>query len=106
MSRHEYSFETRWRVQSTPEEIYRIMEDTPGLSRWWPAVWLEVEILEPGDANGVGSEIRLFTKGWLPYTLIWVARATEKYFPHRIAFEATGDFDGFGAWTFTGKGRM
>lgn len=100
MFSREYHFHTRWRVQSTPEEIYRIMEDTPGLARWWPAVWLQVEILEAGDANGLGSRIRLFTKGWLPYTLTWIARATEKEFPRRIAFEASGDFEGRGAWTF------
>jgi hypothetical protein len=106
MFSHAYRFETRWRVESTPEEIYRIMEDTPGLPRWWPAVWLAVEILDPGDSDGVGSHIRLHTKGWLPYTLTWVARATEKKFPHRIGFEATGDFEGYGAWTFKADGSI
>src|SRR5262249_44534728 len=51
MPGHDYRFTTRWRVTSTPEEVYRILEDTPGLARWWPAVWLRVEALEPGDAR-------------------------------------------------------
>jgi hypothetical protein len=104
MPSHDYRFVTRWRVESTPEEVYRVMEDTPGMARWWPSVWLAVEILESGDADGVGSRIRLHTNGWLPYTLCWVAHATEKKFPHRIAFAASGDFDGHGTWTFSADG--
>jgi hypothetical protein len=82
------------------------MEDTPDLVRWWPAVWLNVEVLEPGDARGVGSVTRLTSKGWLPYLLQWTARTVEKVFPERIVLEATGDFEGRGCWSFAADGPM
>src|SRR5262249_34138810 len=100
MASHEYHFVTHWRMPSTPEEVYRIMENTADLPRWWPAVWLAIEMVEPGDAYGVGSLTRLHSKGWLRYPLAWLARTTEKKYPYRISFEATGDFEGHGSWSF------
>lgn len=104
MPAHHYRFLTRWRVEGTPAEVYRVLEDTPDLPRWWPAVWLKVETLDPGDASGVGSAYRLTSKGWLPYVLRWTATTTEKAFPHRLALRADGDFDGSGVWTFRPDG--
>ncbi len=43
MPTHEYRFTTRWQVQGTPEEIFPILDDAPGLVRWWPAVYLGVQ---------------------------------------------------------------
>src|SRR5256885_1318195 len=85
MPGNRYRFLTRWRVEATPAEAYRIVEDTPDLPRWWPAVWLKVETLAEGDENRVGSSYRLTSKGWLPYVLVWTATTTEKVFPSRRA---------------------
>lgn len=43
--------------------------------------------------------MRLFTKGWLPYTLSWTFRVIEVSLPHRIVLTPTGDFSGRGEWT-------
>jgi hypothetical protein len=99
-----YRFVTRWRVEGTAEEVFTIIEDTSDFVRWWPAVWLRVEILEPGDEVRLGRVQRLTSKGWLPYVLCWTARTTEKVFPTRLALEARGDFEGCGRWTFTADG--
>jgi hypothetical protein len=104
MSSSHYRFVTRWRVEGTPEESFRIIDDAPALVRWWPAVWLRVEVLEPGDSHGVGKVVRYLSKGWLPYLLRWTSRTAEKEFPHRIVLRASGDFDGEGIWTFTADG--
>jgi hypothetical protein len=104
MSRHQYRFVTRWRVEGTPEEVYRLIDDPAEFVRWWPAVWLKVEVLDPGDREGVGRLVRVLSKGWLPYLLRWTARTVEKEFPHRIVLHATGDFEGEGRWSFKADG--
>ena len=45
MPSNSYKFLTRWRVEGPREAVYRLLEDTPGYVRWWPAVWLKVEEL-------------------------------------------------------------
>jgi hypothetical protein len=105
MPSHTYHFVTHWRVESTPEEVYGIIDNAPELKRWWPSVYLDVVELEPGDAQGVGKLISLFTKGWLPYTLRWQFRIVEKVPGERIVLEAWGDFVGRGIWMFAKDGE-
>jgi uncharacterized protein YndB with AHSA1/START domain len=100
MASADYHFVTRWRVDATPEEVFRIIDDPPALPHWWPSVYLEVIEREPGDARGIGKVVDLLTKGWLPYTLRWRLVTLEKVPPTRIVLEASGDFLGRGVWTF------
>src|SRR5690242_8565107 len=104
MRSNEYSFVTCWRVQGTPEEVFRVLEDPLDLVRWWPAVYLDVKEVQPGDAEGLGRVVRLHTRGWLPYTLRWYLRGVERTFPSRVVIEAEGDFVGRGVWTFAADG--
>jgi hypothetical protein len=104
MASNDYHFITHWRVQSTCAEVTDILGDGVGLMRWWPAVYLRVTQLEKGDANGVGSVIDLYTKGWLPYTLRWKFTVTEAHHPHGFTLQAVGDFVGRGIWTFEQDG--
>jgi hypothetical protein len=100
MASHHYHFLTRWRMEAAPEEVYPIIDDSPSYVNWWPAVWLRVDVLDPVGVQGIGNRVRLTTKGWLPYILIWEGTALEKTFPHRADFQASGDFEGRGTWTF------
>lgn len=101
---NDYHFITRWRVEGTVEEVYVVLDDAEDLVRWWPSVYLDVQVLEPGDERGVGKLVSLYTKGWLPYTLRWKFRVTESNYPHGSALEAIGDFQGRGIWTFQQDG--
>ena len=104
MPTNEYHFVTNWRVKGTIKEVGDILEDAGSLPRWWPSVYLEVKVVEPGDAKGIGKLVTLYTKGWLPYTLRWKFRVTESKWPHGATLEATGDFVGKGVWTLTQEG--
>ena len=104
MRNNEYHFITHWRVQGSCEEVSDILGDAPDLVRWWPSVYLDVQELEPGDAQGIGKMVSLFTKGWLPYTLRWQFRVTESRRPHGFSLQAQGDFEGRGIWTFVQDG--
>ena len=105
MPTNDYHFITHWRVKSTAEEISEILDDVPGLARWWPSVYLDVQEVEPGDERKIGRVVSLYTKGWLPYTLRWHFRVTESRYPHGFSLEAWGDFVGRGIWTFEQDGE-
>ncbi|HYP53581.1 MAG TPA: SRPBCC family protein [Pyrinomonadaceae bacterium] len=105
MAANEYHFVTRWRVRGAIEEVAEVLRDAASLSRWWPSVYLDVRVVEPGDAEGLGKVVELYTKGWLPYTLRWRFRVTESRFPETFALEASGDFEGRGRWTFEQDGE-
>src|SRR5579862_9773813 len=99
MPSNEYHFITVWHVTGSVSEVADIIQDAESLPRWWPSVYLEVKQLEPGDENGIGKRVDLYTKGWLPYTLRWSFRVTESNYPDGFSLRAEGDFDGWGIWT-------
>jgi len=100
---NDYHFITRWRVKSTVKEVSEIINDPADLARWWPSVYLGVQVLEPGDERGLGRVVNLYTKGWLPYTLRWMFRVTNIQ-PDGFTIQAWGDFNGRGIWTFEQDG--
>jgi hypothetical protein len=104
MSDNAYHFVTHWRVRGTCAEVADILENTAQLARWWPAVYLGVDVLEPGGTHGLGERVSLFTKGWLPYTLRWQFTVVQERYPHGSTIEAHGDFVGRGEWTFEQDG--
>ena len=93
---NEYHFVTQWRVRGAVDEILKILADAEDLKRWWPSVYLDVK-------QQAGGTVELFTKGWLPYTLGWSFRVTERR-PDGFALEAFGDFVGHGDWRLTPDG--
>ena len=104
MATNEYHFITHWRVRGTVAEVMPIIGNGLDLARWWPSVYLDVIELAPGDAQGVGKVISLYTKGWLPYVLRWQFRVTENH-PLGFTLVAWGDFVGRGIWTFAQDGE-
>lgn len=104
MSSRDYRLVTSWRVYGTAEEIFRVLEAPAELPRWWPSVYLAVQELEPGGPDGVGREVALVTRGWLPYTLAWVLRVARADPPYELEIEAEGDLDGRGLWTLEPAG--
>jgi hypothetical protein len=99
-----YHFVTVWRVPGTVPEVRAVLGDGEALTRWWPAVYLDVVPVARGDERGVGATAELFTSGWLPYTLRWTLRITEPITDTGFALSATGDLEGTGRWTFVQDG--
>lgn len=96
----DYHFVTVWRVTGSIEEVSAVLADAESLPRWWPAVYLDVLPVVLGAADGMGTVLDLYTKGWLPYTLRWTLRITEPITASGFALAASGDLRGSGRWTF------
>jgi hypothetical protein len=105
MASNEYHMVTRWQVRGRISEVRAVLSEAVELPRWWPSVYLEAKELEPGDENGLGRVISLYTKGWLPYTLRWQFRVTDVR-QDGFTLEAWGDFVGRGIWTFKQAGEI
>jgi hypothetical protein len=103
MANNDYHFITHWRVQGTLKEVVDVLRDPTDLVRWWPSVYVNVQVLEVGEPSGLGKVVDLYTKGWLPYTLRWTFRVTDVR-EDGFTLVASGDFDGRGIWTFTQDG--
>ena len=106
MASNDYHFITRLQVESTCKEVTEILGDGPDLMRWWPSVYLQVNQLAKGDADGVGAVTDLYTKGFLPYTLRWKFTVTEAHHPNGFTLQAQGDFVGRGIWTIEQDGPL
>ena len=104
MATNAYHFITHWRVEGSVGEVSSILGDALSLPRWWPSVYLSVEEVHAGEASGVGRDVWLHTKGWLPYTLRWGFVVTEAERPGGFSLVARGDFVGEGRWTFVQSG--
>ena len=100
----DYHFITHWRVEGDIREVSEVLQNARDLPRWWPSVYLRVDVLEPGDERGIGRRVRLHTRGRLPYTLRWEFRVTESRAPHGFTLEASGDLVGRGIWSFMQDG--
>ncbi|MFD1214130.1 SRPBCC family protein [Arthrobacter sp. GCM10027362] len=98
-----YEFRTVWRVPGTVAQVREVLADLPSLPAWWPSVYLEARVLDPGAADGSGRTAVLHTKGWLPYTLRWTMTVTEAA-ASGYALRAEGDLAGSGRWTFEQDG--
>ena len=60
MAANEYHFVTHWYALNTRvEEVHALLADPADLPRWWPAVYLDVRVTEPGDERGVGGDATL-----------------------------------------------
>ena len=106
MGSTDYEFRTVWRVAGTPEEVAAVLGDATAMPRWWPSVYLSVEPVAGGPEPGPGMHrpVRLYTKGWLPYTLRWTLTVTEPVTARGFALTAAGDLNGTGRWTFEPDG--
>jgi hypothetical protein len=92
-----YEFLTTWCVDAPIERVFAVLEDSAAYPEWWKGV-TAVEVLERGDANGVGERARYSWRSVLPYTLTFEGRVTRAEPPHLLEGHATGELEGVGVW--------
>jgi len=94
-----YDFETIWRFDAAPRDVWEAISCAVCWPRWWPGIE-NVRELEKGDADGVGRLERFIWKGALPYRLHFDIRITRVVTMETIAGVASGDVSGTGVWRF------
>jgi hypothetical protein len=100
MSANDYHLVSNWRVLGTVDEVFDVISHVEDLPRWWPAGFPDALVIEQGDSSGIGTIVRLETRGYLPYVLRWHLRVTDTTRPFGISFKVWGDLEGEGHWTF------
>jgi len=103
--RNAYRFVTNWRVQAPCEDVADTLEDTDHIARWWPSVYRECTILERGGVHGLGKQVAVTTKGFLPYLIRWRFTVVEENYPYGSRIVADGDLEGEGRWTLRPDGE-
>ena len=93
----QYEFLTSWYLDAPIERVYDVLHDSAAYPQWWRGV-TAVEVLEPGDATGVGELARYSWRSVLPYTLTFDARVVRVEPPHLIEGRASGELEGVGIW--------
>ena len=94
----DYHLVSHWRVRGARDEVAAILQEPRDFVRWWPEVYLAVEVLDQGDERGVGKKGHVHSRGRLPYTLRWSFGVIEADWPNGATIEATGDLVGRGTW--------
>ncbi len=103
---HAFHLRSAWRLTADLAEVDAVLADVEGFPRWWPEVYLGVEVLEPGGPDGIGRRVRVLTRGILPYRLRWTGTLVEADRPHGFAIAATGDLVGRGVWRLSQEGSV
>lgn len=106
MQAHEFHLVSAWTVPATIAEVAGILMEPERFPDWWPDVYLGVQVIDRGDAAGIGSRIAVHSKGWLPYHLHWEGRLVSSDAPRTWQIAATGDLTGTGIWTLSQHGSV
>jgi len=100
----EYRFLTTWCLDAPIERVFTALDDAARWPSWWRGV-RRAELLQEGDADGVG---RLWAFTWrsrLPYDLSFESRTTRREPPYLLEGSADGELVGTGRWRlYEGRG--
>jgi uncharacterized protein YndB with AHSA1/START domain len=93
----EYRFLTTWCLDAPIERVFEAIDDAASWPRWWKGV-TRADLLEDGDADGVGRLWRFTWRSVLPYDLTFDSRVVRREPPHLLEGQADGELIGVGRW--------
>lgn len=100
-----YAFVTRWTVDAPMDEVFDVLLRVDEWPAWWRGV-RRVELVQHGDARGIGTVHRFVFRSVLPYSLAFQVRVTGIEAPSRLSGVADGELEGTGTWSLRdGDGR-
>jgi uncharacterized membrane protein len=101
----QYNFVTVWKYAAPVEKIWPLMRDAENWPSWWKGV-RKVEVLQHGDANGIGTLRRFTWRSQLPYNLVFDSRIVRQVPNQEIAGEVSGELAGSGVWYLSQEGAI
>lgn len=102
--REPFLLTTNWILDFPIEELRSVLEDPLAISRWWSAVFMQVQEIEAGRSDRQGYTVRCHTKGFLPHSFQFLATITDLR-ADRIVIMTQGDFDGTGTIDLQQRGQ-
>lgn len=93
----DYAFLTTWCLDAPIDSVFEVLHDEAAYPQWWKGVQ-SVEILQPGNGDGIGQLARYSWRSVLPYTLTFDARVSRLERPYLMEGRATGELEGTGVW--------
>jgi Polyketide cyclase / dehydrase and lipid transport len=93
----DYRFLTTWCIDAPIERVFEAIDDAASWPRWWKGV-TRADLVEEGDADGVGRLWRFTWRSRLPYDLSFDSRVVRREPPHLLEGHADGELVGVGRW--------
>jgi uncharacterized protein YndB with AHSA1/START domain len=98
MALTQFHLTTHWSFRAPPLKVWDALAQPEAWPSWWRAVE-RVEVIEPGDADGVGAYRRLTWRTALPHRVAFNMRTLRVEKPALIEGRADGELAGTGRWT-------
>ena len=91
----DYHYVSTWQLRAPIEQVWAVLNDLEHLPVWYRGVQ-QAQELTPGDAQGVGRQVRYVIKGRLPLRLAFEATTTRSVPPRDQELRAQGELAGTG----------
>ncbi len=101
----EYRFATHWYLDAPLQSVWDVIFDSDAWPTWWRDV-LRVDLLQAGNAQGLGAVRRFTWKTALPYRLVFKAQTTRIEPPHLLEAAASGELVGSGLWRLNTQDQL
>jgi hypothetical protein len=98
-------FVTRWQLEASLDDVWNAIVQAEAWPRWWRYL-RRVELVESGDADGVGAVRRFVWSSRLPYRLAFDMRTASLERLRFIEGTAAGELNGSGPWDFSVQGAV
>ncbi|HET9390636.1 MAG TPA: SRPBCC family protein [Steroidobacteraceae bacterium] len=98
MAASDYQLITHWYLQAPLQPVWDALMQPESWPTWWKGV-RAVQLLESGDAEGVGACRRMTWRSALPYELTFNMRTIRIETYRLIEGVADGELRGRGTWT-------
>jgi hypothetical protein len=100
-----YGFVTRWQLEASLDDVWKAIVQAEAWPQWWRFL-RRVELIESGDADGVGALRRFVWSSRLPYRLAFDMRTASVERLRFIEGTAAGELNGRGRWDFSVQGAV
>ncbi len=101
----DYRFVTTWQIAADIERVWDILRTPEAWPDWWYGLE-RVEVISPGDEQGVGAVRWFVFRGQLPYRLSFYLRQTRQEQPTLLEGHAWGELEGIGRWELRSAGSQ
>jgi uncharacterized protein YndB with AHSA1/START domain len=93
----DYEFLTTWLLDAPRESVWEALYEQERWPEWWRGVE-EVEEIESGDGDRLGSVSRMVWRSLLPYRVEFRVTTTRVERPLLLEADAVGELLGIGRW--------